>query len=91
MYKADPVSVTAEVDGEEVAAKMKKYDLVVIPVVNAAGALIGRITIDDIVDFIQEEAERDFQLASGISEKVESKDSVWIITLRLDCRGYLLD
>jgi len=65
---------------EEVANTMQKYDLFVIPVVNAAGELLGRITLDDVVDFIREEAERDYQLASGLTEEVESDDSVLRIT-----------
>ena len=47
------------------------------PVVDEGGVLLGRITIDDVVDVIVEDAERDYQLASGISEDVEGKDSVW--------------
>jgi len=65
---------------EEVANLMKKYDLVVIPVVNESNQLMGRITIDDVVDVIQEEADKDYQLASGISEDVESGDSIWTLT-----------
>jgi magnesium transporter len=59
---------------------MQKYDLFVIPVVNAAGELLGRITLDDVVDFIREEAERDYQLASGLTDEVESDDTVLHIT-----------
>ncbi len=73
-------SVTPDTDAEEVVKIMKKYDLVVLPVVNDAGRLMGRITIDDVVDYMQEEAERDYAMASGISQKVESDDSVWLLT-----------
>jgi magnesium transporter len=59
---------------------MEKYDLVVLPVVDEQGRLLGRITIDDVVDVIKEEADKDYQLLSGISENVESSDSIWIIT-----------
>ena len=59
---------------------MERYDLVALPVVDDDGVLLGRITIDDAVDVIIEEAERDYQLASGISEDVESYDSVWTLT-----------
>ena len=59
---------------------MDKYDLVVLPVVNSINQLIGRITIDDVVDLIVEEAEKDYQMLSGISEDVESSDSVWQLT-----------
>ena len=48
---------------------MNKYDLVVLPVVNKNNQLVGRITIDDVVDYIKEEAEKDYQMASGIGEK----------------------
>ena len=61
---------------EDVAEIMEKYDLVTIPVVDFQNKLVGRITIDDIVDVIREEAEKDFQMASGISENVESNSSV---------------
>ncbi len=59
---------------------MEKYDLVVIPVVNENQILLGRITIDDALDVIKEEAEKDYQMASGISEKVESSDSLFVIS-----------
>lgn len=65
---------------EDVANVMKKYDLVVVPVVNENNTLLGRITIDDIVDVIQEEADKDYQMASGISEDVESGDSIITLT-----------
>ena len=65
---------------EKVAKVMEKYDLVSVPVVDLQGKLVGRITIDDVVDIIKEEADKDFQLASGISEKVESNSSVWRIS-----------
>ena len=71
------VSVTTSDKGEEVARIMDKYDLVSIPVVNLQKKLVGRITIDDIVDVIREEADKDFQMASGISENVEASASVW--------------
>ena len=76
----DLQSVTPDTDAEDVVKIMKKYDLVVLPVVNDAGRLLGRITIDDVVDYMQEEAERDYAMASGISQKVESDDSVWLLT-----------
>ncbi|WP_121667274.1 magnesium transporter [Mesonia aquimarina] len=76
--KVDYVNVHTE--GEEVARIMQKYDLEAIPVVNEMGKLVGRITIDDIVDFIREEAEKDYQMAAGISEDVEADDSVWQLT-----------
>ncbi|MBN1924418.1 MAG: magnesium transporter, partial [Prolixibacteraceae bacterium] len=65
---------------EEVAQKMEKYDLVALPVVDEKGCLKGRITIDDVVDIIREEAEKDYQMVSGITGDVELTDSVLNIT-----------
>ncbi len=76
--KVDYVSVDTE--GEEVARIMQKYDLEAIPVVNGKGVLVGRITIDDIVDFIKDEAEKDYQMAAGISQDVEADDNIWDLT-----------
>ena len=64
----------------EVARIMQKYDLEAIPVVDEMGRLVGRITIDDIVDVIKEEADKDYQLAVGISQDVEADDSIWDLT-----------
>ncbi len=72
--------VTVDEDGEEVAKIMTKYDLEAIPVVNDKKELLGRITIDDIVDLIKEEAEKDYQLAAGISSDVEADDNVFTLT-----------
>lgn len=74
------ISVKASDDDEHVARIMEKYDLVSVPVVDLNNKLVGRITIDDVVDVILEEAEKDMQLASGISEKIESSSSVWRIS-----------
>tara|TARA_B100000508_G_scaffold141097_1_gene146945 strand:- start:38053 stop:39402 length:1350 start_codon:yes stop_codon:yes gene_type:complete len=71
------VYVTTNVEAEEVGRIMEKYDLVSIPVLNLQKKLVGRITIDDIVDVIREEADKDFQMASGISENVEASASIW--------------
>ena len=76
--KVDYVQVDA--DGEEVAKIMSKYDLEAIPVVNENKQLVGRITIDDIVDLIKDEAEKDYQLAAGISSDVEADDSILQLT-----------
>ncbi len=73
--KVDYVRVTTEAD--EVARIMQKYDLEAIPVVDEGGILVGRITIDDIVDYIKEEAEKDYQLAAGISQDVEANDGIF--------------
>jgi magnesium transporter len=80
IYKKDSISVLANEDSESVALKMEKYDLVVVPVVDENNKLLGRITIDDALDVIKEEAEKDYQMASGISEKVESSDSLFVIS-----------
>ena len=80
LYRPDPIVVNAMVPSEEVASIMEKYELVVIPVVNDLGVLIGRITIDDALEVIKEEAEKDYQMASGISEKVESSDNIWMLS-----------
>ncbi len=72
--------VTVDQSGEEVAEIMSKYDLEAIPVVNSKKQLMGRITIDDILDFIKEEAEKDYQLAAGISNDVEANDGIIQLT-----------
>ena len=72
--------VTVGVSGEEVAKIMSKYDLEAIPVVNDKKVLLGRITIDDIIDLIKEEAEKDYQLAAGISNDVEADDTIFQLT-----------
>ncbi len=76
--KVDYVNV--HTPAEEVARIMQKYDLEAIPVVDEMNRLVGRITIDDIVDFIKDEAEKDYQMAAGISEDVEADDSIWKLT-----------
>ncbi len=73
----DITSVETYLSDLEVADIMRKYDLESVPVVNVQGQLVGRITIDDVVDVITEQAEEDRQLMSGISEDVEEDDSVW--------------
>ena len=76
--KVDSVRVSAS--NVEVARIMQKYDLEAIPVVDEMGRLVGRITIDDIVDVIKEEADKDYQLAAGISQDVEADDSILELT-----------
>ncbi len=73
----DIISARTDMTDVEVAKIMKKYDLVALPVVDSIGRLKGRITIDDVVDVMQEEAEKDYQMISGISEDVEASDSVF--------------
>ena len=80
VYEDDEiVSVQTYASGEEVADLMQKYDLEAIPVVNIQGRLLGRITIDDVVDFITESAQEDIQVMAGISEDVEEDDSGWLL------------
>ncbi len=76
----DIISVKTDTKSEEVANIMKKYDLVAIPVVDSIGKLKGRITIDDVVDVIKEEAEKDYQMISGISSDVEASDTIFQLT-----------
>ncbi|HLV52152.1 MAG TPA: magnesium transporter, partial [Flavobacterium sp.] len=76
--KVDYVKVDTE--DVEVGRIMQKYDLEAIPVVDETGRLVGRITIDDIVDVIKEEADKDYQMAAGISQDVEADDSIWNLT-----------
>ncbi len=76
--KVDSVNVNEE--AEDVAKIMQKYDLEAIPVVDHDERLLGRITIDDIVDVIKEEAEKDYQLAAGLTQDVEADDTIWKLT-----------
>ncbi|MBT3740895.1 MAG: magnesium transporter [Polaribacter sp.] len=76
--KVDSVNVNE--DDEEVAKIMVKYDLEAIPVVDDANVLLGRITIDDIVDLLKEEADKDYQLAAGLTQDVDSDDSILDLT-----------
>lgn len=80
IYRPDAMSVHTDETDEEVARIMEKYDLVALPVVDSIGRLMGRITIDDVVDVIRDEAEKDYQMASGISEDIEASDSIWLQT-----------
>lgn len=77
IYDPDVISVKAAASSEEVAEIIQKYDLVVLPVVDQLGRLVGRITVDDVVDVMREEAEKDIQLMSGITDDVDSNDSLW--------------
>ena len=77
VMKKDPVSVRTDDTIETVAQTIEKYDLVALPVVDSIGRLVGRITVDDVMDEVREQAERDYQLASGLSQDVETDDSVF--------------
>ncbi len=77
LCEKDIVTVETYFSDLEVADIMRKYDLESVPVINVRGQLVGRITIDDVVDVITEQAEEDRQLMTGISEDIEEDDSVW--------------
>jgi magnesium transporter len=79
IFEDDIVFVDTTKSGEEVADLMQRYDLEAIPVVNSLGRLLGRITIDDVVDFITEKAEEDIQVMAGITGEAEEDDSVWVL------------
>lgn len=80
LYYQDVLSVKAYEKSDDIASMMEKYDLVVLPVVDELDRLIGRITIDDIVDVIKEEADKDYQMASGISSTVGPAAGVGVLT-----------
>lgn len=77
IYEDEVISVPTYMDQEEVAEIMRKYDLESVPVVNSKNKLVGRITVDDILDIIMEEAEEDIQAMTGISDTVDEYDSVF--------------
>lgn len=76
VMETDPVVVKTDTPIEDVALYFEKYNLVAMPVVDSIGRLVGRITVDDVMDTVREQSERDYQLASGISQDVESDDSI---------------
>jgi magnesium transporter len=80
VMQKDPVSVNTSDEIEEVVEIITKYDLVSLPVVDSIGRLVGRITVDDVMDEIKESHERDYQLASGITQDVETADNVFMQT-----------
>ena len=80
VMKKDPIAVKDSDSIEEVAQTIEKYDLVALPVIDSIGRLVGRITIDDVMDEVREQHERDYQLASGISQDVETSDNVFTQT-----------
>ena len=80
VMKKDPISVRDSDSIEEVTETIEKYDLVALPVIDSIGRLVGRITIDDVMDEVREQHERDYQLASGISQDVETTDTIYTQT-----------
>ena len=77
VMETDPIAVKDDASIEDVARDFEKYDLVAMPVVDSIGRLVGRITVDDVMDQVRESSERDYQLASGLSADVETDDSVF--------------
>ena len=80
IYEPTIESIESYKSGTEVAELMQKYDLETIPVVNVQGKLLGRITIDDVIDLITEQADLERQMMSGISNDAEEDDSVWLLS-----------
>lgn len=76
VMQKDPISVRVDTPIDEVIQTIEKYDVVAIPVVDSIGRLVGQITVDDVMDEAREQQERDYQLASGLSQDVETSDSV---------------
>lgn len=77
VMRKDPISVRVDTPIDEVVQTIEKYDLVAIPVIDSIGRLVGQITVDDIMDEVREQSERDYQLASGLSQDVETHDNVF--------------
>ncbi len=80
VMRKDPVSVKTDTPIDEVAMTFEKYDLVAMPVIDSIGRLVGQITVDDIMDEVREQSEREYQLASGLSQDVESDDTIFTQT-----------
>lgn len=80
VMEVDPVAVKVDTPIDEVALDFEKYDLVAMPVVDSIGRLLGRITVDDVMDQVRESSERDYQLASGISSDIDADDSIFAQT-----------
>ncbi len=80
VIEEDPVVVKDDTPIDEVALDFEKYNLVAMPVVDSIGRLLGRITVDDVMDKVRESTERDYQLASGLSSDVESDDTLFTQT-----------
>ena len=76
VMRKDPISVHVDTPVEDVVQIIEKYDLVAVPVVDSIGRLVGQITVDDVMDEVREQSERDYQLASGLSQDVETDDNV---------------
>ncbi len=77
VMETDPPAVKTDTPLDDVAFDFEKYDLVAMPVIDSIGRLVGHITVDDVMDRVRESQERDYQLASGLSQDVESDDTMW--------------
>lgn len=77
VMETDPPAVKTDTPLDEVAIEIEKYNLVAMPVIDSIGRLVGHITVDDVMDRVRESSERDYQLASGLSQDVESDDTLW--------------
>lgn len=80
IYEKEIISIPTHMDGEHVAEIMRKYDLESVPVVNAKNRLVGRITVDDILDLMREQTDEDIQAMTGISDDIEESDSIFKIS-----------
>lgn len=80
VMETDPLSVRTDTPIDEVAIDFEKYDLVAMPVVDSIDRLVGLITVDDVMDEVREQTERDYQLASGLSSDVDADDSIFAQT-----------
>ena len=80
VMETDPVAVKVDMPIEELAIDFEKYDLVAMPVIDSIGRLVGQITVDDVMDSVREQSERDYQLASGISSDIDADDSIFAQT-----------
>ncbi|MGE4490241.1 MAG: magnesium transporter [Kiritimatiellales bacterium] len=84
LAETDLFSARTDTDQEEVARLMSKYDLSSLPVVDAEGRLVGRVTIDDMVDVIEEEASEDiFKLAGSDDAELEDPSPISSCKARL--------
>jgi len=77
LLDADAVAIAADTPAREVAKMFEDRDLISAPVLDARGRLVGRITIDDVVDVIREEAERSILTMAGLGEEEDLFAPVW--------------
>lgn len=80
IFEEGAISVSTDAMAEEIVTVFEKYDMVVLPVVDHQKRLVGRITVDDVMDVVREETSKDYQMLSGISEDIETSDTVWVMS-----------